>query len=201
MSGRRARAGLGASAFAALVGALVAASVLAGCGIPTQPSADRVDPDDVPFGLLQAPAAPPAATSGGSATVYLVRDDRLVAVSRSTEVVDPTLADVLRVLGAGPTAQERRLGIGSTLPPGQIAGVTSSRGTVEVDLAASFAELPGRDQPYAIGQLVFTLTGRPGVGSVAFTLDGETVDVPRGDGSLTNDPLSRDDFVDLAPVR
>jgi spore germination protein GerM len=188
-------------ALAALVAAAVLVLALSGCGISTQSSADRADPDDVPFGLLEEPASPRPATTGGSFTVYLVRDERLLAVSRPTEGGDPTLADVLRILGEGPTTQEQQLGIGSALPAGQIAGVTSSRGTAQVDLAASFAELPGRDQPYAIGQLVFTLTAQPGIGSVAFTLDGESIDVPRGDGSLTGDPLARDDFADLAPAR
>ncbi len=48
-------------------------------------------------------------------------------------------------------------------------------------------------------QLVCTFTARAGIGQVAFTLSGAPVDVPRGDGSLTADPVSRDDYAELLP--
>jgi spore germination protein GerM len=72
--------------------------------------------------------------------------------------------------------------------------VTTARGTATVDLAEAFTLAGQEDQAAAIAQLVYTLTARPGIGRVAFTLDGEVVEVPRGDGTLTTDALTRDDF-------
>ena len=51
----------------------------------------------------------------------------------------------------------------------------------------------------ALGQLVLTATARPGVGQVRFTLEGLPVQVPTADGTVTSDPLSRDDYLALLP--
>lgn len=70
-------------------------------------------------------------------------------------------------------------------------------GIARVDLRLDISSLGGDDQLLAVAQIVCTLTGRPGVGQVSFTLEGTHVDVPRGDGSLVADPLSRDDYSSL----
>ena len=44
--------------------------------------------------------------------------------------------------------------------------------------------------PLAFGQIVCTLTTRPGILWATFTRGGQRVEVPRGDGSLTADPLN-----------
>lgn len=169
-----------------------------GCGVEPQSQARRIAADDVPFDLLEAPTSSSPAAVGRSVVIYLVRDDRLVGVDRT---LDPSssLVTVLDALSDGPTTTERALGIGSPLPPGQIDAVDTVRGVAEVDLAASFGDLSTEDQAMAIGQIVYTLTGRPGIGRVSFTLDGDRIEVPGGDGALTRDALSRDDFPDLAP--
>ncbi|HEX6312359.1 MAG TPA: GerMN domain-containing protein, partial [Acidimicrobiia bacterium] len=51
----------------------------------------------------------------------------------------------------------------------------------------------------ALAQIVYSLTElEPGV-RVQFLVDGEPVEVPRGDGVLTRRPVDRDDYVELAP--
>ena len=60
--------------------------------------------------------------------------------------------------------------------------------------------LSSDDQLLALAQLVFTLTARPGIGQVRFTLRGEAIQVPRADGSLVATPVSRDDYSAVAPV-
>lgn len=174
-------------------------AVLAGCGIDPESSAHRVAPDAVPFGLLEDPAtAPESSPSGSAVTVYLLADGRLVPVARST---DPRsgLTEVADLLAAGPTRTERALGLTSSLPDDQVLEITPARGVAQVDLAATFADLNPRDQAQAIAQLTYSLTGRPGIGRVAFTLDGAGTEVPRGDGTLTDDPLVREDFETIAP--
>jgi spore germination protein GerM len=184
-----------------LVALVAVVVVVAGCGIDTQSKAQRVSDDDVPFGLLatKAEGADPA-TTGRPVVVYLFGSgDRLAPVERRVPR-GAKLAAVTRVLGAGPTKNELAVGLSSPLPPRQVKAATASRGIAQVDLEASFADLPSQDQNVAIAQLVFTLTGQPGIGRVSFTLDGQPVEVPRGDGALTTDPLVREDFSTFAPA-
>ncbi|HWJ97478.1 MAG TPA: GerMN domain-containing protein, partial [Acidimicrobiales bacterium] len=68
-----------------------------------------------------------------------------------------------------------------------------------VDLSSSFGDIRSGDQILALGQIVYTLTGQPGIGGVRFTVEGEDVTVPLTDGTLSDDPLSRDDFKAIAP--
>ena len=78
--------------------------------------------------------------------------------------------------------------------------MTVARGLATVDLDAAFGELAGTAQLVALAELVYTATGRPGVGQVVFSLDGQPIEVPRGDGSLTSEPLTRSDYPELAPA-
>lgn len=182
----------------ALLATLILPLVGVGCGVRSQSMARRTRPNEVPFGLLEAPSPSGPVTAGRAVEIYLLRDDRLVTVDRAL-APSATLATVLEALSGGATSSEQALGIGSPLPPGQIEKVKTARGVALVDLKASFGDLPSEDQATAIGQIVYTLTGRPGIGSVSFTLDGESIEVPSGDGALTGDALARDDFPDLAP--
>ncbi len=49
----------------------------------------------------------------------------------------------------------------------------------------------------AVAQLVLTLTAQPGVGQVVFVIGEDTAQIPRADNTLTNAPVSRDDFIEL----
>ena len=78
--------------------------------------------------------------------------------------------------------------------------VESGTGFVTVDMAGeAFQRIDPADQRSAIGQLVLTLTERPGIGQVRFTLDGEPMRVPRRDGlqSEPGESVSRLDYQSL----
>jgi len=182
-----------ATATALLMVALVA------CGVPTENTA-RLEDEDVPFGLLDPPptttSSPPgpAGTDAGLQLCFLDADDDLVTVVRRVPI-DATLADAVELLAAGPAPAELAAGTTTALADGALAAqVEASHGIAEVDLTRTFAADAGRRQRLAVAQVVCTLTGRPGIGQVTFTLDGEPVEVPRGDGSTTSDPVSRDDY-------
>ncbi|WP_421117925.1 GerMN domain-containing protein [Aquihabitans daechungensis] len=181
---------------AALAAVLVAA--LAGCGVTSQGRATRIEPEDVPFGLLEDQPTTTSFEAGKTATMYLLSDDRLVAVDRSVPE-DGGLVDLLGQVITGPSEVEQSLGITTAVPAGTIASVDTSRGIAEVDLTSSFGDIRSREQILALGQIVFTLTGQPGIGGVRFTVEGEDVIVPLSDGTLSDDPLSRDDFEAVAP--
>jgi spore germination protein GerM len=185
---------------------VVAALGLAGCGVPPDDHATLAAPDSVPFDLLgQAPSVtattlPFAPTE--RATVFLVQGERLAPVQR--ELPAPVSVDsVLEALAAGPTTTEVQLGLRTALltlglPVMRSGGV--SGGIATVDLSQPFTEIAGRDQIVALAQIVSTVTGLPGVGRVRFTLDGNPVGILRGDGAVTTETVSRDDYATLAPV-
>ncbi len=95
---------------------------------------------------------------------------------------------------------ETAAGLRSALPDKDTFGrVSLASGTARVDLGRPFTSLSSSDQIVALGQLVYTLTARPGVGLVRFTLLGAPTEVPRADGSLTAARVSRDDYLAIAP--
>lgn len=187
----------------ALAVAVAVVVALVGCGIEPESEARTLDPESVPFGLLEpeeTPPSPPVGERAGAATVevYFVSDGELTAVARRVPDADE-LGVLVDLLVEGPAAGESTAGLRTSLSSGQIEAVGTSRGTAAVDLTEAFSELSQEDQAAAIAQLVFTLTARPGIGRVGFTLEGEPIEVPRGDGSLTADSLARDDFPDRSP--
>jgi spore germination protein GerM len=186
--------------------ALVAVTLgLAGCGIPPDDSATLASPGSVPFDLLgQAPSVtattlPFAQTE--KATLFLVQGERLAPVQR--ELPAPvSVESVLEALIAGPTSTEVQLGLRTALltTPGLVRSGGVSGGIATIDLGQPFTEIAGRDQIVALAQIVSTVTGLPGVGRVRFTLDGNPVGILRGDGAVTTETVSRDDYATLAPV-
>lgn len=184
----------------ALAYALASASA-AGCGVPAEDDARFEDEASVPYDLLDAPAttAPPSSAPFTATTVELcfVRGDRLVTANRSAPP-DLTLTDSVELLAAGPNDDELADELRTAIPEDPLgARVTTASGVAHVDLAARFADTEGQRQVLAVAQIVCTLTSRPGVGQVSFTLDGEPVEVPRGDGSTTANPVSREDYRQL----
>lgn len=181
-----------------LVPVIAVALALAGCGVPLDDQAIVQEPEEVPFQLLDQPtqAPPPPASVTTTVDVYLVApDDTLEPVTRQIESRE--LTEVLRALVEGPTEEEREVGLRSDLTDTDVRNVTLAGGVAAVDLDADFVNLRGARQLTAIGQLVATLTARPGVGRVAFALDGEDVEIPRGDGALTSGSVSRDAYREL----
>jgi spore germination protein GerM len=168
----------------------------AGCTVRAERQARVEDDASVPFGLLEPDAPPLLPTepgrAGGEVTLCFVRDDEhLTAVSAA--ISEP--ADLRAVVAAldRPPGDLRTALAGASL----VRQVTLRAGVAHADLQLALAALGAGEQLLAIAQIVCTLTQRPGVGLVSFTLDGAPVDVPRGDGSLTPGPVSRDDYRDM----
>lgn len=178
---------------AVLVGVLILGG---GCGVTTQDRARTVGPADVPFGLAED--APRSATTllGGTSIgdVFLLDEEgRLVAAPRRLARADP--ASVVAVLLAGATEEEVARGLSSALEEDHlISAIDVAGGIAIVDLGRAFAELDGASQRRALAQIVYTLTARPGIGRVTFTLDAQPVEIPTGDGALTTGSVSRDSY-------
>jgi Sporulation and spore germination len=180
--------------------ALVLAGGLAACGIPADSQPQALARKDVPFDLL-APSTTGAAPSTPAGrvpiNVYLVGITGLVPVSRGVKA-PATLSEALSALLAGPTDLEVTNGLRTAIS-GQ---ATLSAGPVgfgvgTIDLGGAFGQVGGQEQILAVAQLVFTATAVPGIVKVQFTLGGRPVEVPAGDGTLTQGPLGRSDFPSL----
>lgn len=178
--------------------ALVLVASLGACGISEEQRA-RARDDDVPFGLLDEAAPPllpptPDPVNEGVALCFVSGDTLRVVVGSVEPAGD--LSEVVAALADPPEVDGTQL---ATAVAGQdlVGDVTLTAGVAHVDLLPPITLLGGDEQLLAIAQLVCTLTGQPGVGPVSFTLDGASVDVPRDDGSLTSEPVSRDDYADL----
>jgi hypothetical protein len=188
-----------------LVAAAVTVALLAaGCGIPSDDHATLAAPGSVPFDLLgQAPSVTATTMSASPterATLFMVQGERLAPVQR--ELPAPVSVElVLQALAAGPTATEVELGLRTALlAPKLVSSGGVSGGIATIDLGQPFTEISGRDQIVALAQIVSTVTGLPGVGRARFTLEGNPVGILRGDGAVTTDSVSRDDYATLAPV-
>lgn len=129
--------------------------------------------------------------------VWFVHGERLVA--RSRRIAAPADAEgVVDAVAAGISAAEAALGLRSAIPgAAMVAAASSSGGFVTVRLDPGFLDVPATDQVLALGQLVMSLTGLPGIGRVRFEVAGVAVAVPLPKGGSTSDSVSRDDFQSL----
>jgi spore germination protein GerM len=178
---------------------VVASTGVAACGLAADEGPSFVAEEEVPFDLLD-PAPPGTAASpevNGTipTTVCLTGADGRIHPSQRVLPPGSSLDDLVGLLAAGPTDDERRYGLSTTLAePGSVVAVVAEGGVATVDLDPSVGSLPGTDQLEAVAQLVCTLTAQPGIGQVVFRVDGRPISVPRGDGSTTAEPVARRDY-------
>jgi spore germination protein GerM len=163
-----------------------------------------------------APTAPPSSTSTTTTTeapttsttpvfdvalYFVAGPDSLTPITRQLASRDP--GPVLTALTDGVPAGDEYAGLRTAILPGTLLTVSVTAGTATVELPPNFiTDTPPTDQPLAIGQIVLTLVGRPGIGQVRFTSNNEPRGVQRADGSLTNpgDAVACEDYRVLAPL-
>ncbi|WP_041832217.1 GerMN domain-containing protein [Actinoplanes sp. N902-109] len=181
------------------IGLGLAAALMAlsgACGVPAQHEAHAVD---LPRRPLTTPA--PDVTAGRPGEVAevlcLARDTHLVQVVRRIDTA-PGVQQQLDHLLAGPTDAERNRGITTGLTGLTLRGALP-RGSDEAQVEVTEADENNArsDESLAYGQIVCTLTSRAEVSSVVFTRDGERLEVPRADGSLSRGPLFSSDYAAL----
>jgi hypothetical protein len=196
---------------AAVAAALALALVVASCGIGGDDRLRQIGPDD-----LQGLDETTTSTSTSTTTTPISVESTLVGTSTtiSTESVSlyfldgnrlqPVTIDlagpaspyrVVTALLSGPPTGDLGIGLSTLLPATPSGGpalvnsvLPSSAGYATVDLnSTAFQKIDPTEQLGAIAQIVLTLTTRPGIGQVRFTLDGDPMRVPRRDG-LQSDP-------------
>lgn len=176
--------------------AFVAAALLAaGCGIPADPH-----PVAVPGGVVRPALGPTTNTTtptpASQATVFFVQAEHLVPVPRST--TRPDMQAVLQVLFSGPTETELAAGLRTAISAQpNVRSVGTEGSTAVIDLTPTFVEVGGEEQILALAQIVLTATATPGITNVRFQLEGQAVEVPRADGTLSSGPLTATDYASL----
>ncbi len=181
-----------------LVPALLAVVLLAGCGVPVDDEPRLVQP---PPGRFPTPAGSTTADPDGRVDepFCFVRDDGLAVVTRRVDGL-PGVDAHLQHLLAGPDQTERGRGLATALPGTVTVAGAALAGTVAtVDVRQAGEETGRNDEVLAFGQIVCSLTQRPDVDSVAFRRDGEPLEVPRADGSVSALPLTAADYRPLLP--
>jgi hypothetical protein len=203
-------------AFAAVV--LAVAVLAAACGVNDTGSAEGITPglglDDtaptttsttttttVPTQSTVVASTSPTSTTPvqtESVQLWFISGTSLNPITRSL-TYPATLDQVMVALQAGPSELGPPASSLRTAVPG--APALSARdnldGTATVDLpVAFFGNIQGQDQLRAIGQIVLTLTMRPGIGGVKFTSAGEDAAVILGNGqqSARGQVVTRADY-------
>jgi spore germination protein GerM len=155
----------------------------------------------MPAGTTTTTGATTSTIATEPVELYFVAGSVLESVSQElTRGV--SLSRVLTALESGPPPPDVGIGLTSDLPVGLTRTVTpSSTGIATVDLVGDlFEDIPGGvEQRRAIAQIVLTLTMRPGIGQVSFTLDGERLAVPKLGNVLSEpgEPVARSDYESL----
>ena len=172
------------------------AVVAAGCGLPTDETAQAIDPDELPESLRPGFTASTTTTIPAplteARTVFLLTNpqdiERTIVVEVKRQVDrNATLGDVLATLfGEATSTEESDAGYFNTLELFEILNATVADGVATVNIVHLSPE--GEDQPpsadelrFAAAQLVFTASATEGVDGVRILLDGEEVSVPTSD--------------------
>ena len=127
----------------------------------------------------------------------------LVPVYREAPVAENATETSLRLLLAGPTADETSgiPPISTAIPEGTtLLGVVVDEGTATVDLSGEFDDGGGSFGMFArLAQVVYTVTRSAGVDEVVFSIDGEVVTVFSEEGIELDGAQQRDDYYDMLP--
>ena len=134
----------------------------------------------------------------GFGRVYLQRSEStggsvLTGVQRNISS-DPL--NIVQVLLSGPTKAEQDAGLRSAITAS--TEVLSARyiatDLVKVDLTDEIFKATGDDLVSSVAQIVLTLADISGIERVIIVVNGQVNEWPKGDGSLTSQPLTAYDF-------
>ena len=187
---------------------VVLTTIGAACSIPAEGEFHEIPDAEVPFELsvTQTTVAsavsttiPGTDTSTEAIDAYFISNSRVLKIVRL--VASPAGPDqALATLGSLDTQDPALAGLRTAIPRSFSATVSVERGVANVDSTRGLLDtLSPLDQRLAVAQIVLTLTSRPGIGQVTFSVEGTPTGVPRGRGDLAGPltPVTFDDYVNL----
>lgn len=162
----------------------------------------EIPPEELPFNVARSAPTTGAPAPTSRFTLFFIRADRLVGVSRQLSADGPPAEVALRALLVGTRPVEARRGIGSELSSAvRLLDVEIVATTAVVDLSGEFQEPAAPDRiALRVAQVVWTLTELPGVTGVRFVIDGEPVAIAVGDGTVVERAVLRADYPSIAPA-
>jgi hypothetical protein len=168
-------------------------ALLGGCGVGAEKTPREIEAPPGPFPTYAAATTAPPGDADVLERLCFVRDSHLVTVTRRMTTA-PTLVEQFAHLLAGPTEAERDQALTTALTGTPTVARTPGSAVVTVELTVAGVGAGRSDEAVAYGQIVCTLAGRDDVSGVIFTRDGQRRGVPRGDGSLSEGPLTTADY-------
>jgi spore germination protein GerM len=198
------------SALRRLAPAVLAAALVAGCGVSTDDQPQEISRSNVPEGFDDDVAATTDATDGTPRPgqivgIFLLHEEagEVTLIRRRRRVpVEPTDSAILEaLLLEAPTRAERRASITTAIPSTTRLASTPERvdGVLVIDLSDGFFEVSGDDLRNAYAQVVCTADEIDGVRAVEFEIEGRRQDAFDGDGQSTARPMRCDDYSQLLP--
>lgn len=174
---------------------LLTCGLAAGCGVPADDEPRALDRAAAPFSVFET--RPPAQPDNGEvqAELFLVREGQLQSVQRQVPLPGSALQVLEQLLG-GPTGPESETGLSTALPSGLTVEELEVDDGIAVVSLEGFDEQVRTDQVVAFAQIVATLVARPDIDGVRFRARGRDLQVPRGDGSLTDAPVNRESYAE-----
>lgn len=177
----------------------LAVLAVAGCG------ASEPQPSSPSSQSTVRPTPPIPAPAEVRLMAYFTRGESIGVAARyvSEEPTSIVLArEAMNALLAGPTAEEKEFGLGTTIPEGtECYGITIEDGVATVDMSPEFESGGGSlSMLLRVAQVVCTLTQFDDIERVAFALDGEKATSIGGEGIIVDPPVSREDFEGQLPA-
>ena len=182
-----------------MMSAVMFIAIVAGCSFGPE-SQSQMIPESQQQNLDEATSSNEVGVGFGR--VYLQRSEStggsvLTGVQRNISN-DPL--NIVQVLLSGPTKAEQDAGLRSAIPAS--TEVLSARyiatDLVKVDLTDEIFKATGDDLVSSVAQIVLTLADISGIERVIIVVNGQVNEWPKGDGSLTSQPLTAFDFPDRA---
>lgn len=178
-----------------VIGGALFITVIVGCSFGPEDQSQMI-PESQQQNLNEATSS--NEVGFGFGRVYLQRSEStggsvLAGVQRNISS-DPF--EIVQVLLSGPTKAEQDAGLRSAIPAATevLTARYVATDLVKVDLTNEIFRATGDDLVSSIAQIVLTLCDISGIERVIITVNGEVNEWPKGDGSLTSQPLTAYDF-------
>ena len=178
-----------------MMSAVMFIAIVAGCSFGPE-SQSQMIPESQQQNLDEATSSNEVGVGFGR--VYLQRSEStggsvLTGVQRNISN-DPL--NIVQVLLSGPTKAEQDAGLRSAIPASTevLSARYVSTDLVKVDLTDEIFKATGDDLVSSVAQVVLTLCDISGIERVIIVVNGQVNEWPKGDGSLTSQPLTAYDF-------